>query len=288
MAGDGAVRSAVHHRFGDEARSQLQRRRDALGQGAGRSRICPVRSRSSSSRRPVSRSEARTGGPPDSRSAWATPGEASSRPAMPGSASSAPPARPRWNGCIGRCSRDDPGPRSGTCCHFRVKAAERFRVKAAERELAIGAAVNPVWLWIFALVLYGTLLPLVQQLASAAQRRRDRPPHEPLRFPRAGGLDPARLAAVRRFLEADDGREFFMVNLSACSRGRSPSPARKRSCPPRRCCRVHGLLHAGAVSQGRPPRFFARARAATSKPGASSPIRAGASPAWSATAAAAT
>ncbi len=72
--------------------------------------------------------------------------------------------------------------------------------------------MNPLWIWIGALVLYGVFEfwygnwsgPLSSEEIDDSMARIE-----------AGSddLDPERIATVRRFLEADDGGEFFMANL---------------------------------------------------------------------------
>jgi hypothetical protein len=72
--------------------------------------------------------------------------------------------------------------------------------------------MRPLWIWAAAIALYGLFWlwyvgfrgPLTPEEVGVLMSR-----FATLEAP----LEPARLAAVRRFLEADDGREFFMVNL---------------------------------------------------------------------------
>jgi len=73
--------------------------------------------------------------------------------------------------------------------------------------------MNPVWFWLGALGLYGLFSawyvgwggPLWPEEIDAHMAR----------LAASGeGIDDERRAAIRRFLEGDDGREFFMVNLA--------------------------------------------------------------------------
>jgi hypothetical protein len=67
------------------------------------------------------------------------------------------------------------------------------------------------WIWGAAVVLYGVFSlwydnwsgPLGSAEIDAYLKR----------FEATSGADPGRLAAARAFLEADDGHEFFMLNL---------------------------------------------------------------------------
>ena len=78
--------------------------------------------------------------------------------------------------------------------------------------------MHPMWIWVAALVAYGAFAgwywnwrgPLTKAEIDAGIAALE---HEPRLRLRAG-------ATMRAFLEADDGREFFMLNLCACSRVR--------------------------------------------------------------------
>lgn len=92
--------------------------------------------------------------------------------------------------------------------------------------------MNPVWIWISAVLVYALF---------SLWYNNWRPPldageidHYLSRFDAAGveAPDPQRRATLRRFLESDDGREFFMVNLIRLHPGdvtvpgaASPAPA---------------------------------------------------------------
>lgn len=72
------------------------------------------------------------------------------------------------------------------------------------------------WIWGAAIVLYGAFSlwynnwrgPLTKEEVAMYMARLEQNPQ----------VEPDRLAAVRRFLESDDGREFYMVNLIATYR----------------------------------------------------------------------
>lgn len=72
------------------------------------------------------------------------------------------------------------------------------------------------WIWIGALVVYGAFIawydnwrgPLTKEEVEMYMAR----------LTRNQQVEPARLDAVRRFLESDDGREFYMVNVIATYR----------------------------------------------------------------------
>ncbi len=72
--------------------------------------------------------------------------------------------------------------------------------------------MNPLWIWIGALVLYG-IFELWYGNWSGPLSREEIDDHMAQIQAGAADLDPERLATVRRILEADDGREFFMLNL---------------------------------------------------------------------------
>lgn len=73
--------------------------------------------------------------------------------------------------------------------------------------------MSPLWIWLAALALYalfsawyvGRRRPLAPAEIDAHLARMAEGPEAP---------EPDRLAAIRAFLESDDGREFFMVNLA--------------------------------------------------------------------------
>jgi hypothetical protein len=68
-----------------------------------------------------------------------------------------------------------------------------------------------IWLWAAALVLYAAFLSWYDGLAGPLAA--DEIDAYLERFQAGSQVDAQRLAAVRSFLEADDGDEFFMVNL---------------------------------------------------------------------------
>jgi hypothetical protein len=78
------------------------------------------------------------------------------------------------------------------------------------------------WIWAAALALYGVFSlwygnwrgPLTPEEVERYMQRAATNPQ----------LEPDRLAALRRFLEQDDGREFYMVNLIATHREPVPMP----------------------------------------------------------------
>jgi len=72
--------------------------------------------------------------------------------------------------------------------------------------------MTPLWIWIGALVLYGGF-ELWYGNWSGPLSRKEIDDHMARIQAGSKDLDPKRLATVRRFLEADDGGEFFMANL---------------------------------------------------------------------------
>jgi hypothetical protein len=68
-----------------------------------------------------------------------------------------------------------------------------------------------IWLWATALALYAAFAVWYEGLGGPL--RRDEIEEYLQRFQAASQVDAQRLAAVRAFLESDDGDEFFMVNL---------------------------------------------------------------------------
>jgi hypothetical protein len=119
--------------------------------------------------------------------------------------------------------------------------------------------VSPVWLWICALALYALF---------SVWYNNWRPPLGAPEIERylgrldpagAGGIDPERLAAVRRFLEADDGREFFMVNLVRLQPGQVAVPGSEEKRPAAKVLeRYTGYFMPALFRRAGHPAFFAR------------------------------
>ena len=72
--------------------------------------------------------------------------------------------------------------------------------------------MNPLWIWIGALVLYG-VFELWYGNWSGPLSPEEIDDHMARIEAGVADLDPERLVTLRRFLEADDGGEFFMANL---------------------------------------------------------------------------
>lgn len=120
--------------------------------------------------------------------------------------------------------------------------------------------MKAVWIWVAALALYGLFSlwyvglrgPLTPEEIEGAMAR-------------LAALDTApssaRLAAVRRFLEADDGREFFMVNLVRLQPGlvAEPGSSSGETRPAREVLeRYTGWFMPALLRRAGHPAFFAR------------------------------
>ena len=83
--------------------------------------------------------------------------------------------------------------------------------------------MNGIWIWAGALLVYGIFwlwyVGLRGPLTAAEVERQLASLEAP-----ALGATPAQLATFRAFLEADDGREFFMLNLIRLHPGEVPDP----------------------------------------------------------------
>ena len=110
--------------------------------------------------------------------------------------------------------------------------------------------MHPLWIWIGALVFYGAFLfwygnwsgPLTPAEIDGFVARLEAS---------AEDATPERLATVRRFLEADDGGEFFMANLMRLPADPIADPKTGASRPAADVLRVYtGLLHARAAAPG--------------------------------------
>lgn len=119
--------------------------------------------------------------------------------------------------------------------------------------------MNPVWLWIVALALYGLFSVWYNNWRpplSAAEIERHMSRFD---SPGTGGIEPERLAAVREFLEADDGREFFMVNLIRLQPGKIAVPGSEEKLPaPEVLQKYTGYFMPALFRRAGHPAFFAR------------------------------
>lgn len=118
--------------------------------------------------------------------------------------------------------------------------------------------MNAIWIWVAAFLLYGLF---------AAWYNSWRPPLGPDeieryvgRFEALGeGVGPERLAALRKFLEADDGREFFMVNLIRLQPGQVALPDSDEELPAAQVLRRYtGYFMPALLRRAGHPAFFAR------------------------------
>ena len=120
--------------------------------------------------------------------------------------------------------------------------------------------MNPVWIWLAAIAAYGVFSlwynnwrgPLTpEEIEHYAKRLEGRA---------EGGIDPERFAAVRKFLEADDGREFFMVNLVRLNPGEVAVPGSDEKLPAPEVLRKYtGYFMPALFRKAGHPAFFARA-----------------------------
>lgn len=117
---------------------------------------------------------------------------------------------------------------------------------------------HPLWLWAAALVLYGLFslwylgwgAPLTDEEIDGYMGRL---------AALHSGADRERLAAVRRFLEADDGREFFMVNLVRLHSGPVAVPGAGRALPAHETLRRYtDHFMPALLRRAGHPAFFAR------------------------------
>lgn len=91
--------------------------------------------------------------------------------------------------------------------------------------------MHAAWIWVAALLLYALFSLWYVNWRGPLRPEEIAPRLETLA---ARGIDGERLAAVRRFLEADDGREFFMVNLIRLPEQEVARPDTGALEPPRR------------------------------------------------------
>jgi hypothetical protein len=89
-----------------------------------------------------------------------------------------------------------------------------------------------VWIWGAALLLYGGFSLWYNNLRGALGAEEVERFVERARA--TSNLEPDRLAALRRFLEADDGGEFFMLNLIKLQPGPVPRPGSGEPQPARK------------------------------------------------------
>ncbi|MFQ5667723.1 MAG: hypothetical protein ACE5I7_15020 [Candidatus Binatia bacterium] len=94
-----------------------------------------------------------------------------------------------------------------------------------------------IWIWGAALVCYGAFSLWYNNLRGPL--RAEEIEGYLGRFNAAPGADPERLATVRRFLEADGGGEFFMLNLIRLHAGPVAMPGSGDRQPPQRVLRAY-------------------------------------------------
>jgi hypothetical protein len=120
--------------------------------------------------------------------------------------------------------------------------------------------MNPLWIWAGALVLYGLFASWYNNWHQPL--RADEIEHYIDRFQTLGedgSPAPERLAAVRKFLEADDGGEFFMVNLVRLKPGKVAVPGSDEELPAPQVLRKYtGYFMPALLRRAGHPAFFAR------------------------------
>jgi hypothetical protein len=126
--------------------------------------------------------------------------------------------------------------------------------------------VNAIWIWIGALVLYGLFTawyhswrpPLRPDEIDGYMSRFEALSREP------GGPAAEQLPALRRFMEADDGGEFFMVNLIRLEPAPVVVPGSDEKRPAAQVLRRYtGYFMPALLRRAGHPAFFARAAGGT-------------------------
>lgn len=118
--------------------------------------------------------------------------------------------------------------------------------------------MHAAWIWGAALLLYGAFAAWYNNWR--APLTADEIDRFLARLPASAGIEPERLATVRAFLAADDGREFFMVNLVRLHPGPVADPTTGAERPARQVLEGYTshFMRALFLRAGHPA-FFGRA-----------------------------
>ncbi len=122
--------------------------------------------------------------------------------------------------------------------------------------------MDPLWIWLAAAAAYG-LFALWYHNRSGPLRPEEIEAHLARLAERPEAPDPERLAELRRFLEADDGGEFFMVNLIRLHPDPVPDPETGTPRPAAEVLRRYtGAFMRRVLRRAGHPTFFAPAAGA--------------------------